>query len=38
MKTFIYDLRLWGLRTALWNARFSLGYRVGGFTHAQRSR
>jgi hypothetical protein len=36
MKTFMHDLRRWGLGTAVWNARFAIGYRIGGFTSARR--
>lgn len=31
------DVRKYGLRVAVHNARFNLGYRIGGFTHAVRS-
>jgi len=34
--TFFSDLRKWGLGTAVWNARFNLGYRIGGFKSARR--
>lgn len=34
--TFLRDARRWGLRVAVSNLRFSLGYRVGGFTSAKR--
>ena len=37
MKTFIRDMREWGLATAWHNARFTLGYHIGGFTSARRS-
>jgi hypothetical protein len=33
---FIRDARRWGLGTAWHNLRFTLGYRIGGFTSAQR--
>ena len=36
MSRFIHDLRAWGLGTAIWNARFDLGFRIGGFTSARR--
>lgn len=25
------------LKVLIWNARFALGYRIGGFTHARRN-
>jgi hypothetical protein len=33
---FIRDMRRFGVRSALWNARFRLGYSIGGFTSAKR--
>lgn len=33
---FRYDLRNFGLRVALSNARFNVAYRLGGFTQASR--
>jgi hypothetical protein len=32
----LYDIRRFGLRVALSNARFNLAYRLGGFTQAKR--
>ena len=36
--TFIRDAKQWSLRTAFWNLRFRIGYKVGGFTSATRTR
>ena len=36
MKRFLTDLSKYGMHTAVWNARFNLGYRIGGFTSAKR--
>jgi hypothetical protein len=36
MRQFASDFRRWGLGTAVWNARFNLGYRLGGFKRASR--
>jgi len=33
---FVRDIRQWGLRVALANARFNLGYRIGGFRRASK--
>ena len=36
MSEFLSDWRQYGLRVALWNLRFQIGYRIGGFTSAKR--
>lgn len=36
MRPFLDDLRCAGWRVAVANARFNLGYRIGGFTSARR--
>lgn len=38
LREFISDLRAYSLRVAVWNIRFRLGYRIGGFTSAKRAR
>lgn len=37
IRQFIHDFRRWSFGTAVWNFRFALGVRVGGFTRASRS-
>lgn len=37
LRDFIREVREWGWRTAVWNLRFTLGYRLGGFTSAKRA-
>ena len=34
---FIRDWRDYGFRVALWNLRFEVGYKIGGFTSAKRT-
>jgi hypothetical protein len=36
MRYFIREWKEWGLKIALSNLRFNLGYWIGGFTHAER--
>jgi hypothetical protein len=36
MFTFIREWRQWSLETAIWNARFRAGLKVGGFKKASR--
>lgn len=38
IKEFFSDWKTWDLSTAVWNFRWNLGYRIGGFTSAYRAK